>query len=45
MSLKTESDGSDIEFTYSGDATELTFTIGSGSVYLHNVKVNSTVTE
>lgn len=40
-SLKTDTDGAGIEFTYSGDAAELTFTIGDGSIYLHSVAVKS----
>lgn len=40
-SLKTDTDGEGIEFTYSGDAAELTFTIGGGSIYLHSVAVKS----
>ncbi|MGM9937100.1 MAG: hypothetical protein ACI38A_07125, partial [Candidatus Ornithomonoglobus sp.] len=41
-SLMTDTDGTGIEFTYSGDAADLTFTIGGGAIYLHSVAVKST---
>lgn len=40
--LKTASDNSPLDFTYSGDAADLTFTIDGGAIYLHQLKVVST---
>lgn len=39
--LKTATDGAAIEFTYGGEAATLVFTIGNGSIYLHNVAVTT----
>lgn len=39
--LKTDTDGGEVEFTYSGDATVLTFTIDGGSIYVHGLKVST----
>lgn len=40
--LKTTADNSPIDFTYSGEATDLTFTISGGSIYLHALTVKTT---
>ncbi|MDO5398293.1 MAG: pectinesterase family protein [bacterium] len=40
--LKTTADNSPIDFTYSGEETDLTFTISGGSIYLHALTVKTT---
>lgn len=40
--LKTATDNSPIDFTYSGEATDLTFTISGGAIYLHAITVKTT---